>query len=66
MDGVEEDEHRRHLDNAAYQAAIERAAIQESNESTQEIEERTVNDGKIHVWRHMVDGQGESHVYRPG
>jgi hypothetical protein len=43
-DPIAPDEHRRHIDNAAYQAAIERAAIQESNETTKEIEERTVND----------------------
>lgn len=39
---IDPDEHRRHLDNAAYQAAIERAAIQETGESTQEIEHRTI------------------------
>jgi hypothetical protein len=44
---IHPDEHRRHLDNAAYQAAIERAAIQETGESTKEIEERTVKDGTV-------------------
>ena len=39
---VAPDEHTLHLDNAAYQSAIERAAIQETGESTEEIERRTV------------------------
>lgn len=47
---IEEDEHRRHLAEGkyveAYHLAIERAAIQETKESTKEIEERTVNDDK--------------------
>lgn len=47
---IDPDEHLRHLDNAAYQAAIERAAIQESNETTKEIETRTIrtSNGKAH------------------
>ncbi len=39
---IDPDEHDNHLDNPAYQAAIERAAIQETGESTEEIEQRTV------------------------
>jgi len=48
---IEDDEHRRHLDEGkyveAYHLAIERAAIQETGESTKEIEERTVKDGTV-------------------
>lgn len=39
---ISPDEHTRHLDNAAYHLAIERAAIQETGESTESIEKRTV------------------------
>ncbi len=39
--GVSETEHT-YSDNPDYQAAIERAAIQETGESTEEIEQRTV------------------------
>ena len=42
---IDENEHRDHIDNAAYQAAIERAAIQETGESTEGIKARTVIDG---------------------
>lgn len=44
---IDPDEHLRHVDDAAYQAAIERAAIQETNETTKEIEERTVKDERV-------------------
>ncbi len=39
---IDPDEHTKHLYNADYQAAIERASIQETGESTEEIEQRTV------------------------
>jgi hypothetical protein len=49
MSGVDENEHRDHLDNSAYQAAIERAAIQETGESTASIKSRTVANGEKEV-----------------
>lgn len=50
-DRIHPDEHTRHLSNAAYQAAIERAAIQETGESTEEIEARTMTTrDKIKWW----------------
>lgn len=41
---IHPDEHSKHLDNPAYQAAIERAAIQETGEGTRAIEERTLKN----------------------
>ena len=46
---IEENEHRDHINNAAYQAAVERAAIQETGESTESIKKRTASIGTEEV-----------------
>jgi len=51
---VHPDEHRRHLDNAEYQAAIERAAIREIPWSTKRLEELTVKDESKHAGTSQV------------